>query len=305
MSERIRVSNIEDYLKSRILDSAVDRKEDYTRIFYYGIVINNEDKKNCNRIQVRIPVIDDKFYLDKDKSKEENDKNLPWCSPMNRNFVATPENNSMVLVALLDPKIPYWGRMYFDAITDLNEKEKMFDPKRLVPEEKTYNNWENLEKTHNINMKMKPKKENEYNSKEKVEYLMGIRGKGKNRVTLEKDKVEIYQNEKETEQSMLKFTKDIKMEAYDIMELLSVKGNKTHYHPLFDTPVYNFMQEQNNLMKSIITVLNTVPSLAPNGSPDLPSPEAMQLLQPLTQLYANFAKLRQPGVGASKQIFIN
>lgn len=302
MSTRVRASNMEDYLKSKILDVALDTKEGYSRIFYYGQVINNDDPKHSNRIQVRIPVIDDNAYLD--RKKDEGDKLLPWCSPFSRNFVSTPEHNSMVLVALLDPRTPYWGRMYFDSITDLNDNP-MFDPKRLVPEEKTYNNWKNIEQNHNIVLRSKPQKDNEFNSKERVNYLMGLKGKGKNRVTLDKDNVSIYQNEKETKQSMLKFTENIKMEAYDIMELLSVKGNSTHYHPLFHTPVYNFMSKQNSLMKSIIQVMCSVPSLAPNTTPDLPSPEAIALLSPLMELYIEFNKLKMPGVGASKQIFIN
>src|SRR4051812_13849255 len=107
MADRIRISNIEDHLKGKILENAFDKKDGYTRVFYYGQVINTKDPKNCNRIQVRIPVIDDNAYLDKKKSQSENDKLLPWCSPLSRNFIATPEHNSVVIVALMDPKTPY------------------------------------------------------------------------------------------------------------------------------------------------------------------------------------------------------
>src|SRR5437764_451303 len=105
MSERIAQANLPDYLKSKLLDAAIDKREDYSRIFYHGIVINNNDPLNANRVKVRIPLIDDTIYVN--KTKDEGDLLLPWCIPANRNFVQTPENNSIVIVAIMDPKVPY------------------------------------------------------------------------------------------------------------------------------------------------------------------------------------------------------
>src|SRR6185312_2009919 len=182
--DRIRASNVEDLIKGRMLDSAIDKREQYTRIFYYGHVINNSDPKNSNRIQVRIPFIDDNFY--NGRTKEEGDKLLPLCSAFSRNFISTPEQNSIVIVAVMDPKAPFWGRIYLDSITDLSATD-IFDSQRLVPENKTYSNWENIELHHNIFLKSRPQESKEFNVKESIKYPMGIRGKGKNRVTLGKD----------------------------------------------------------------------------------------------------------------------
>ena len=302
MSERIRVSNIEDYLKSKILDSAIEKKEGYTRIFYPGIVINNADPKNSNRIQIRIPFIDDNVYVN--RTQEEGNKFLPWCSPISRNFISTPEQNSIVIVAIFDPKTPYWGRMYFDGVTDLNAKD-IFDSSRLVPEDATTNNWNNFEKAFNLILNSKPANPNQYNTVKRTSYLMGLKGKGKNRITLDNDSISLYQNEGMNTQSMLKFTKDIKMVSSDVMELLSTKGTNSHYHPLFDTPVYDFMKKQNDLIRSIVQVMCSSPSLAPNTFPNIPSPAAFQLIDPLTNLYTDFAKLKVPGAGGSEKIFIN
>jgi hypothetical protein len=301
--DRISTAGVDDWIKGKILDSAIDNKPQYTRIFYYGIVINNKDKKNSNRIKIRIPLIDDNIY--NGRTKEEGDNLLPWCSPISRNFIATPENNSIVLVAIMDPKLPLWGRIYFDSITDLSEKD-IFDVNRLTPETNTYNNWENAQKHHNIILNSIPQKSNEYNTKDNVEYHMGIKGKGNNRVTLDEDNIIIYQNEgKGNNESLLSFTNNIKMEAGDKMELLSKLGGN-HYHPVFDEPLYNYLSEINDLLKSIIIVQNSNPSLCnTNMLPNLPSPDAIKLVSKLSNMYIKFNKLKLPGNGASKQISIN
>lgn len=302
--DRVAASNLDTYIKGKIIDNAVDKREQYTRIFYYGIVINNDDPKKANRIKVRIPFLDDNFYLN-ETEKSVGDDLLPWCMPVNRNFISTPENNSIVLVALMDPKTPYWGRIYMDSVTGLSEKD-IFDSTRLVPEEDTYNNWTNAEAGQNIILKNKPSKANEFNVQNNVKYDMGIKGKGKNRVTLKEDSIEIYQNEKNNKkESMLIINEDIKMESSSNIQIISKKGG-TKYHPLFDDPVYNYISEMNNMIRSIVMTMNSTPSLCNvNMAPNLPSPSAVQLITSLQQMFVKFNKLKQPGQGASKYIQIN
>lgn len=303
MAERIRQSNIEEFIKSKILDYAVDRKETYTRIFYHGLVINNNDPLNANRVKIRVPLLDDTFYVD--KTKEEGDQLLPWCMPMNRNFVQTPENNSIVLVAIFDPKIPYYGRIYFDSIASL-DKNDLFNQQRLSPETGTYDNWTNAENALSIILKSKPKKAGQYNVNDNVKFDMGIRGKGKNRITLRKDSLEIYQNEgTNSKESMLAFTQDIKLEAAEYMDLLSKKGG-TKFHPVFDEPLYDYLHEMNSMFMEIVKLLNTKPAISTTMmSPSLPSPDAPMLITKLQSLNSKFTNLTKPGSGSSKYIYIN
>lgn len=301
---RARIANVEEFIKGKIIDNAVDQREQYTRIFYYGIVVNNNDPSKSNRLKIRIPVLDDLFYLN--KTNEEGNEQLPWCSPISRNFICTPEQNTKVLVAVMDPKTPYWGRIYMDGIT-MKSKLDIFNKDRLTPESDTYEDWTNIEEHHNVILKNKPKNANEYNVADAVNYTMGIRGKGKNRVTLDKDNVSIYQNEGDTsKESLLTFTQNIKLEAADTMELLSKKGETNHYHPLFDKPVYDYINSMNSLIKDIIIVMNSTPSLCNiNMAPNFPSPSAVKLIPTLAKLYVDFNKLKLPGQGASKKISIN
>lgn len=301
--DRVQASNVEDFIKSRILDSAIDKREQSTRIFYYGHVINNNDPKNSNRIQIRIPFLDDNIY--NGRTKEEGDKLLPWCSPFSRNFISTPENNTIVIIALMDPKVPQWGRIYLDNITDMSATD-IFSSERLTPENKTYNNWENIELHHNVFLKSKPLQPKEYNVRENIKYSIGIKGKGKNKIVFNENSTDIFQNEKQgNKESLLQFTQNIKMEAGDEMFLLSKQGGN-HYHPVFDKPLYDYLASMNDMLRQIVTVQNSFPSYCNiNLLPNLPSKEAKQLVGKLSSMYSKFAKLKNPGVGASKKITIN
>lgn len=304
MPDRIRTSNVEDWIKGKMLDAAVDQREHYTRIFYYGQVISNVDPKNSGRIKVRVPFLDDNLY--KNKTKDQGDDLLPWCSPVSRNFISQPENNSIVLIAVLDPKTPYWGRIYFDGIASMSA-QSLFDSSRLIPETDTYNNWDNAEAQHNVYINTRPDQDNAYSTKNNINYLMGIKGKGKNKIVLDDKSIYLVQNENDNaKQSLMSFTENVKIQAADKLDLLSTKGNQTHYHPVFDQPLYDYLTEMNNMIKSIVTVMNTTPSLSSgNMTPNLPSPEAIQLIGKLANMYVKFNQFKLPGKGASKQININ
>ena len=300
--DRIRTSNLEDYISGKIINQTTQQNENSTRIFYIGIVINNIDPLNANRIQVRIPSLDDIFYIN--KSNEEGNKILPWCIPINRNFISTPENNSIVTISIFDPKTPYFGRKYYDDMTSLSY-DNIFDSKNLNPETNTYNNWDNVELMHNFTLNSKPKINNEYNSKNNINYTVGFKGKGNNKIFSDKDSIQLHQNENTDKHSYIKLTDNIDIHAAKNINLISDAGNSNYYHPVFDSPLYDYLNEMNSMIKSIVTVLNSVPSLAASGTPNAPSPNAVQLINTLTQMYLKFNQLKIEGTGASKEIIIN
>lgn len=301
MSQRLQTADLDDYMKGKILDKALDNSQLSTRIFHFGIVIDNKDPQNINRIKVRIPLLDDKFYLN--RTNDQGNELLPWSLPISRNLISTPENNSIIICAIFEPKNPDVGRMYFDSITNLSRTD-ILNIDRMIPESATYNNWDNIEQALNIRIKSKPKNSNEYNSKENVKYDIAIRGKGNNLLKFTKDSIELYQN-KSSKESKLIINENIILEASDTLELLSKKGGKK-YHPVFDKPLYDYLNEMNNMIKSIVITLNSQPSLNnQNLFPNLPSPSAVKLIPSLSKMYASFSKLKMPGNGASKQININ
>ncbi len=300
--DRIRAADINDFINGKIANDALTEKNESTKVFYFGQVINNVDPLNSNRVQIRIPGVDNSLYL---SSKSDGDKKLPWCAPLSRNFISTPENNSIVLVALFDPKNSFFGRMYFDAIPSLSPVD-IFDKSRLVPETDTYNNWNNSEVNQNFRFGMKPSPINSYNTSENVKYPIGIRGKGNNRVHLDKTSVSIYQNEGTSTQSLLKLTDSVVLHSSKKIDIISDAGTKTFYHPVFDQPLYKYLNEVNSIIRSIITVIGSSVAITTYPTlPTLPSPSALSLSSNLSTLLLKYNDFIQPAHGASDQISIN
>jgi len=303
MPSRLVTSNIEDFINSKLVNSALAEDDKLTRIFYHAIVMNNVDPKNCNRVQVRIPLIDDRYYFN--NTKAAGDAALPWCLPFSRNFIGTPENNSVIVVALMDPTLPFLGRIFFDSQTDLNATD-IFDSTRTVPETATYNNWANAQSSLSMVLRSLPPNTKDYATGNNVVYRMGIRGKGQNRIEMDDVSTVIYQNEKvQGKESFLQMTDQVYMEAATTMQLFSKQGG-THYHPVFDTPLYNYLSEMNNMFKEIIKTMSTKPSInSMNLTPNLPSPDTPALIIKLQNMYNKFNVLKQPGNGASQYLSIN
>ena len=300
--DRVRAADINDFISGKIANYALTENYESTKVFYFGQVINNVDPLNSNRIQIRIPGIDNSLYLNK---KTDGDNKLPWCAPISRNFISTPENNSIVLVALFDPKNTSIGRIYFDAIPGLSSKD-IFDKSRLVPETDTYNNWNNCEVNQNFRFGMKPSPINSYNTSENIKYPIGIRGKGNNRVFLDKTSVSIYQNEGTSTQSLLKLTDSVVLHSAKTIDIISDAGTKTFYHPVFDQPLYKYLNEVNTVIRAIITVLGTNAAITTYPTvPTLPSPSALNLANNLSTLLLKYNDFIQPANGASNQISIN
>jgi len=298
MKSRIAQSNPEDALQGRLVNQLYTQRGEYTRVFYFGQVINNNDPKNLGRLQVRIPIIDDIYYINQNKT--DGDKTLPWCLPMSSRFSEAPEQNSIVIVALFDPKVPFFGRLFFDSITEISATE-LFE--RLTPEEKTLSNWLNAENSLDIN-NPKPKKLNEYEVKNKIIHKVGIRGKGNNKLELNEKDTIVSQNYKDKDkESFLKLAEsDSTLEGADNVHLRSKKGEKTEYNIVFDKKLFEYLDKVNKMLNKVVLLLNTTPAKSPTG-PCLPGPNAKDLISEFKSLKAELKKFKNEG--SSKKLWVN
>lgn len=292
---RILAGNFEDALRAKLVNSTIANESLHSRIFYFGQVISNSDPKNLNRIKIRIPTIDDVFYVG--KTKDEGDASLPWSLPISHRFIDIPEVNTIIIVAIFDTKTPYYGRVYFDTVTEVSSTD-IFN--RVTPEINSLSTWENVETAYNININ-KPKP-NAYDAKQNVIYNTGIRGKGKNKILFAKDFTLWIQNEGDSQnESSIKQSQNIDIDSSDLINITSKKGG-TRYHPIFHTPLYNYLSIMNQTIQKIIILLNTIPAKSPSGA-CIPGPNAKQLINQLQKMSSEFSKFRN--IGNSKKITIN
>lgn len=279
-TNRLVTANVKDVIQTRLNVLIKGGKVDLTKVFYIGEVISSdEDSSNVNRIKVRIPLLDDVFYLnDKNKLVDSiGDNDLPWCLPTSTRSVNTPENGSVVLVALLNPKLPFSGRFYFDAFPGIDVKD-LFDSSRLV-EENDKSVWEEIEKSlgvlHNNTPgsddrpKFKPKRK-------KTNYKVGVRGKGKNSLEFEKETTTLVQNKGTQQETILELTNKVLL-AGEELEIVNRKIPRRE-RPVFSDPLFNYLTATKTLLTAIATLLSTVPSLSILGIPNVASPGAAAIV---------------------------
>lgn len=307
-TSRTQASRPLDTIKDKVSSLVVGHKEELTvKTFYLAQVIDSDDPKNANRIKVRIPTLDDPFYLD-DKgqlTEEDGHDKLPYCIPAHGRLVDTPENGSVVLIALLDPQQPFMGRIWLSTVEELSSID-IFDPSRLTSEME--NAWANAEKSFNVKTNNTPGINSRpllKNKERKVKDKVGIRGKGKNKLLLEKDKITLIQNEgvnkKETK---IEMSEDMKITS-QLLEILSSNSNKK-LHPMFGEPNYKWQDSLMNLLNQIVTLLNTSPGTTTYpGSPVSPASTAGSIQTAYQKLKVDFTKLKQKGEGSSKNLTIN
>lgn len=302
---RTSASRPKDFLQTQINDMLFGADSTAPgRCFHLGQVIESNDPKNANRIRVRIPLLDDPFYLD-DKGQIKDsigDDLLPWCVSSNGRFVDTPENGAVVLVGLFDPQRPYLGRIWFSALNELSTTD-FFDATRLK-EEQTSEAWKNAEDLVNVQYNNTPGERGRDKIKSKAKktnYNTGVKGKGKNKLLLEKDKSTLIQNEGTGTESLLELTDKVLLTAKKL-ELISSDSQRRE-DPVFADPLFSFMRQQLNLMSAIIVLLSTVPGIGNLGINVVPAPNAAQLVTQYTQLQTEFAKLKTNG--KSNKIKIN
>lgn len=306
---RIATSRPEDLVKTKITDMIVGNNTGKNRTFYFGQVVDSVDPKNSNRMRVRIPLLDDVFYLDDSGqlSEDAGHDKLPFCISAHGRYVEMPENGTVVLVGLMDPSNPFLGRVWFTAVEDLSDTD-LFDPARLIEESDPAVAWPNIESATNVRYNNTPgvRGRAAIQSKEKqTNFKVGIRGKNKNKILLDEDKTTIIQGEGEDTESSIEVAENLKIHASDEIEILSDK-NSNSYGPMFGAPNYTFQQSLLDLINQIVTLLTTSPATTTYpGSPCSPAPSAAAIQAAYQRLSADFKKLKRAGEGASKQIKIN
>lgn len=305
---RISSSRPQDLVKTKLSDLIVAAGEVANgRPFHLGQVIDSTDPKNANRLRIRIPILDDPFYFDKNGNIQESigDSELPYCLPAQGRNLDTPENGSVVLVGLMDPLKPYNGRVWFSAVSAQVAKD-LFDVDRLQEEVTNTEAWKAAEDALQVQFNNTPGlrgRATVKSKKKETNYKTGIRGKDKNKVLLEKGKTTIIQNEGAKEESKVELTENFAAKAKELSLLSSQSSSE--FHPVFDTPLYQFMQSQMDLIQSILNILNSPGITTTTGAPVTPNPSVSSLIASYNKLKTDFAKLKEAGQGASKFIKIN
>lgn len=299
MRNRISKTAPDELLKGKLINSLIIDESVSESNIVFGVVVVNIDPLNANRVKVRIPKVDDSYFTD--SKNEDAYNNLPWCLPISRNFISTPEINTIVAVEFLNTKTPSIGRIYIDCITDLSDTD-LFNIDRLREEFATYMNFENVESA--INTKIQRSGNTDYSANENVEYNIGIRGKGENKVLLKKNEIELSQGQGDYE-SVINIGTNIFIKASSDVGILSNKGG-THYHPVFHKPMYDYISQLNGLLKSIVMIQSTIPSICSGcGLPNTPNPSTQDLIQQIIKLYKSFIQLKIDGNGHSKYVWVN
>jgi len=291
-------------LRSFLVDGMASGTDNSSFPFFLGQVMNSIDPENVNRIQVRIPIIDDIFYINDDGVKvddESYDSELPWCMPSDNHFINTPENNSVVLVALFNRNTPYNGRVWITAFEELSNKN-LFDVSKLKKESF---DWENAENTIETAFDNSPGLRGREAWKQRsydINYKVGIKGKDKNKLLLDQGKSILIQNEGTSDESKIELTSDMNMKAKNFT-LLSSQSNEK-FEPPFAKPLYDHLEEIEDLIEQILRTLIISPGMA-GQVPVVANPTFNTNLTSLMQLKVKLAQLKQPGKGKSAFIKIN
>lgn len=258
--------------------------------FQFAQVVEVDDK--TSRLKVRVPLLDDIL----------EDKELPWCLPMHNRQVDTAEVNSVVIIGIWDPKNPI-VRFWFTSVTDKALKD-VFDADSLAEElDDTKKVWDNIsELTEKVFNHFPGDKGRDYikAKKKKVNYIVGLRGKGKNALVFDKSKTTLIQNKGKLNESKLVLSEKVELLAKNL-DLLSTDSPLRH-KPVFADPLFTFMQLELTLLSQIVTVLSTVPALF-LGIPCIISPAAAPLAPSMSALMSSFATLKE--LGKSTHIRIN
>jgi hypothetical protein len=194
---RLSAANPRNKIRSFLIDSMSSGTDLSNFPFFLGQVMNSDDPENGNRLQIRIPIIDDIFYTDENGKKVDDskyDSDLPWCMPPNNRFINTPENNSVVLVALFNRNTPYNGRVWITAFEELSNLN-VFDVDKLVRDSVDWDNAENVIETAYDNSPGLRGRETWKARNSTINYQVGIKGKDKNKLLFDKEKTILIQNE--------------------------------------------------------------------------------------------------------------
>lgn len=312
-ANKLLAGNPKDVYRLGLLKAMLSDAFNNLPIFHFGEVVLVD--KKANRLKVRIPLLDDVFYIDENNGNlkqgaeaiKEN-VNLPWCIT-NKRFTDYPELGCIVLVALFDNKNPYKGRLFLTELGSDDESKEVYEAYLQPMLKLREQGWENAEnligiRYNNSPIRDKTKFPRHYQSKANNE--VGILGKGDNRILLKENSIEIVQNVNKPQANQSKF--DISEEKVDLksaneINILSEKGS-TKYNPVFDDPLFDFLTEMLNTMSNLHNVLLASPYLVASApGPVTPQPTLVNFKAQITSLKAKLQNFKAKG--SSKNININ
>jgi hypothetical protein len=305
---RITSGRPKDLLKTKMTDLTINHENSgLGRTFFLGQVIDSKDPSNANRLRIRIPLLDNPFYVDDSgnlTTTSGHDK-LPWCISAHGRMIDTPENNSVVLVALFDPANPMMGRVWFSAVPELSATD-IFDQTRLQPEQDS-GAWKNAETSINTKYGNTPTVAGRPALQSKARQTnpsVGIRGKDNNKLLFETGKTTLIQNQGVNNKTTLIEMTDNLMVMSQQLSILSSQSNK-RLHPVLGDPLFTFMRSQLDLLNQIVILLNTSPGIGNNGYAVAPAVTAPNIQAAYQKLTADFDILKQLGEGQAKNITIS
>lgn len=304
---RITASRPEDYSRTQLTDLILGNEITSTnRTIHLAQVIQSNDPLNANRLRVRIPLLDDVFYAN-DKGIPQpriGDDKLPWAIPSSSRMIETPENGSVVIVALFDPQEPTLGRVWLTAVPELDGQD-IFEPDRLTQELET-NKWQNAEDSIEVAFNNSPEVRGRPSIPSpagQTNYKTGIRGKDKNKLLFDRAKTTLIQNEGTSDESKVELTENVLVTGREL-DLISTQSSERHT-PLFADPTFDYLERLNDVVGDIVRIMNTIPSLWMGSVPNNPNPQAANVASKFAQVRARLAQLKNPGIGHSKFIDIN
>jgi hypothetical protein len=306
-NNRLVATNPEEHAKARLNEQILGQnKSAPARVFHYGQVIDSGDSKNANRLKIRIPLIDDGFYTDDNgiiKDKIGDDK-LPWAIASQGRTVDTPENGTVVVVALFDTMNPLGGRMWITSVPELDSKE-LFDKSRLK-DELSKEKWKNAEKAIGINFNSSPevRDRDPIDSKSrKINYSVGIRGKDKNKLLFEKAKTTLIQNEgSQLNESKVELTEKMLLTGKEF-EIIA-NSSVTKHTPIFAKPMFEYLGQLEAVLDSTLLILSTIPSLWLGVIPNVANPGMAAVMGQWVGVKLKLQSIKVKGVGHSRFITI-
>ena len=286
----------EDLLRNAMFKNISPPAETLASYPFHFAQVTEVDETN-GRIKARIPLIDRDITDDND---------LPWCLPTSNRFIELPEVNSVVILGTFNTLNTNIIRFWFAAINEKATKD-LFDATRLVEEfDKNKEVWDNLSNVSNITYGWLPGQQGRgYTDAKikKINYKVGIRGKGKNYLLFDKDITTLVQNKGASNESKLELTDKAALNAKNI-DLLSTSSKKEH-RPVFADPLFSHLDKINTMLKTIMTILSTTPGYYYGVLPCTPNAMSSQLTGQYAQLTVGLNQLKQPDGGKSKYIKIN
>lgn len=302
-ANKLKVVNVPDKVRKTILDQVNKIDDKQNHIFHWGIVVGL-DSKNANRIKVRVPIIDDLFFSG--KNTEENIKKLPWCVPINKRIIETPEIGSTVLVGLFSLQDVHEIRIWFDVVDYVDENIPDDDVKRLDVNPINKSGWEEMEKVTQKKYNVAPgvRNQDQYpTSSKRAPKKVMYKGKSKNVLIFDEKETKLIQNKGENNESSFTLSENVDIESSDHIKILSRKSSKKE-KPIFADPFIKLFQKQQEFNQTVLQVLSAgAGNTTVQGAPITPSPQVPTISQKLVSLSTEFEKFKQEGI--SKNIDIN